>query len=332
MIEQRLRNIVVSGFGSKVSRENELVKILTQDGEQIQISPREVDQVIVAGESSITSGVVRLLLKHGVDLVFVEHGPTNFFARVVRSDYNMITELWRKQIRMAEDRRMEIAKEIMDCAIYNKLRILQSLAKNRAVDFDKEIVYLNGRRAALRSIKGNETLMGVEGDATKTYFGAVRKIIPKEFGFEKRERHPPHDPMNSMLSYGYTVLQSRVEYGLMRAGLNPYEGILHAAYRNRPALSFDFMEEFRQPIVDRVVITQITQRQVRENEFERREDMCYMSEGVRKRFLEALYSRFEDAYTYHGERLEFLDLIFEQAKLLAKAIGNNERYEGFRYR
>jgi Uncharacterized protein predicted to be involved in DNA repair len=92
------------------------------------------------------------------------------------------------------------------------------------------------------------------------------------------------------------------------------------------------MEEFRQPIVDRVVITQITQKQVREEEFERREDMCYMSEEVRRGFLEALYSRFEDKYTYRGERIEFLDIIFEQAKLLANAIGNDERYEGFRYR
>lgn len=332
MIERRLRNIVISGFGSKVSRENELVKITTQEGEQIHVSPREVEQVIIAGESSITSGVVRLLLKNGVDLVFVEHGPTNFFARVVRSDYNMITELWRKQILMKQDRRLAIAKEIMDCAVYNKLRILQSQAKNREMDFDKEIEYLNRRRAVLGGVSSNEALMGVEGDATKTYFGALREIIPGEFGFEKREKHPPHDPMNSMLSYGYTVLKSRVEYSLMRAGLNPYEGVLHVAYRNRPALSFDLMEEFRQPIVDRVVLTQIVQRQVREEYFERREDMCYMSEEVRHRFLDALYSRFEDEYTFGGEKLEFLDIIFEQAKLFAKAIGNNERYEGFRYR
>jgi len=60
--------------------------------------------------------------------------------------------------------------------------------------------------------------------------------------------------------------------------------------------------------------------------------MCYMSEGVRRRFLEALYSRFEDKYTFHGERLEFLDIIFEQAKSLARAIRNDERLEGFRYR
>lgn len=332
MIERRLRNIVISGYGVKVSRKDELIRISPKEGNPVQVSPREVEQVIIAGEASITSGVIRLLQKNGVDLVFVEHDPANFFARVVRSDYNMITDVWRKQILMDKGKRLAIAKEIMDCAIYNKLRILQSLAKNRAVDFDREVEYLNNRRATLHGIKSNAALMGVEGDATKTYFSALRKIIPAEFGFARREKHPPHDPMNSMLSYGYTVLNSRVEYALMHAGLNPYEGILHVAYRNRPALSFDLIEEFRQPIVDRVVITQITQHQVRADEFDQREDMCYMSERVRQMFLDALYQRFEDEYTVHGERLEFLDIIFEQAKLLAKAIGNNERYGGFRYR
>jgi CRISPR-associated protein Cas1 len=171
MIEQHLRNIVISGFGTNLRRENELVKITTRESEEIHFSP--------------------------------------FFARVIRSDYNMITNLWRRQIVMGKNRRMEIAKEIVDCAIYNKLRILQSLAKNREVDFSREMEYLNGRRESLKSITDDERLMGIEGDATRRYFGALRRIIPEEFGFERRERRPPHDPVNSMLSYGYTVLKSR---------------------------------------------------------------------------------------------------------------------------
>ena len=332
MIERRLRTVVVSGFGSKVSRKNELMKIATAEGEEIQVSPREVEQVIIAGEASVTSGLVRLLLENDVDLVFVEHRPSNFFARVVRSDYNMITEVWRKQIIMEARRRFELAREIMDCAIYNKVRMLQSLAKNRELDFETEISHLNEKRARIAGIQDNETLMGVEGDATRTYFGALRKIIPKELGFMKREKHPPRDPVNSLLSYGYTVLKSRVEFGLLRAGLNPYEGVLHVAYRNRPALSFDLMEEFRQPIVDRVVLTQIAQRRVTAVDFEQKEEMCYLCEGLKRQFLEALYNRFDDVYTYNGERLQFLDIIFEQAKALAGAIRTEGCYEGFRYR
>lgn len=332
MIEQHLRNIVISGFGNTIRKENDLVTITTKDGEKIYFSPHEVEQVIIAGESSITSGVVRLLLENGTDLVFIEHKPTNFFARVIRNDYNMITDLWRRQMTMSKDRRIEIAKEILNCAIYNKIRVLQSLAKNISIDFSKEIGYLDNRREDLTSETDDEGLMGIEGNATRRYFDALKRIIPKELGFEKRERHPPRDPVNSMLSYGYTVLRSRVEYGLMRAGLNPFEGILHVAYRGRPVLSFDLMEEFRQPIVDRVVITMIMQKQVAKNDFDLREDMCYMSDGVRKRFLEALYSRFEVVYIFHDEKLSFLDIIFEQAKILANAIKNDEKYDGFRYR
>lgn len=296
------------------------------------MSPKEVEQIIIAGESSITSGVVRLMLENGVDLVFVEHKPTNFFARVVRSDYNMITDLWRKQIGMSEERRLEIAREIVDCSIYNKMRLLQSAAKNRGMDFDEEIAQLNSMRDALRDADGDNALMGVEGCATRAYFGCLRRLFPEEFGFTRRSKHPPLDPINSMLSYGYTVLLSRVEYGLMLAGLNPYEGVLHVAYKNRRVLSFDLIEEFRQPIVDRVVITHVGRGRIKVEDFERRPEMCYMKDAARRGFLDALYRRLEDRYLYKGQRMEFLDIIFEQARALARAIGNDERYKGFRYR
>ena len=98
----------------------------------------------------------------------------------------------------------------------------------------------------------------------------------------------------------------------MLAGLNPYEGVLHVAYRNRRVLSFDLIEEFRQPIVDRVVITQVGQRKIKVEDFERRPEMCYMKDGTKRNFLDALYRRLEDQYTYKGRRMEFLDIIFER--------------------
>lgn len=121
--------------------------------------------------------MIRLLLEHEVDLVFVRHRP-NFFARVVRGDQNFITDLWRKQISMNEDEKRSIAQEIVDCSIYNKIRLLQSLAKNRSIDFKPEINRLNQNRNACPSATTRETLMGLEGDATKTYYTALKKIIP----------------------------------------------------------------------------------------------------------------------------------------------------------
>ncbi|MDI6917816.1 MAG: CRISPR-associated endonuclease Cas1 [Thermoplasmatales archaeon] len=102
MIERHLRNIILSGFGNQIRKENDLVKIVVKeenDEKTFRFSPHEVEQIIIAGETSVTSGVIRLLLENNVDLVFVQHRP-NFFARVIRGDSNLITDLWRKQINL----------------------------------------------------------------------------------------------------------------------------------------------------------------------------------------------------------------------------------------
>jgi len=330
MIEKRLRNVVISGYGYKIKSKKNLI-LIKGENEKIYLSPKEIEQLIIAGAVSLTSDVVRTLINNGVDLVFIGHNP-NFFARVVKNDYNFITDLWRKQIILTEERKLEISKEIVDCLIYNKIRMLQHLEKNRDIDFFDEIDYLQSRKIDVKECDSRISLMGIEGDATKAYFFAIRKVIPEEFGFTRRVKHPPLDPINSMLSYGYTILFSRVSYGLMLAGLNIFEGIFHETYRDRAALAYDLMEEFRQPIVDRVVITMIVRRMVKPYDFRQGKDLCYMEENFKKKYLDLLYSRFEENYTYYGEKMEFLDIIFQQAKKLAEAIGKEKKYVGFRYR
>jgi len=91
MIEKKLRNVVISGYGYKIKSRKGLILIKGEE-DKVYLSPREVEQIIVAGEVSITSNVVKLLLSNGVDLVFVQHHP-NFFARLVRNDSNFITNL-----------------------------------------------------------------------------------------------------------------------------------------------------------------------------------------------------------------------------------------------
>jgi len=330
MIEKRLRNVVVSGYGYKIKSRKGIV-VIKKEGEKFYFSPKEIEQLIIAGDALITSGAVINLVKNRVDVVFVEHGP-NFLARVVRNDYNFITDLHRKQIVMTEEKKLDMAREIVDALIYNKIRMLQQIQKNRDIDFSMEIDYLKEYRTGIENVSSKNILMGIEGEATKMYFSAFKRIIPKELGFIRRVKHPPMDPVNSMLSYGYTILFSRVSYALMLAGLNVFEGIFHESYRDRMALAYDAMEEFRQPIVDRVVITMVVRNMVGFDDFKMKSDMCYMEDDFKKKYLELLYSRFEERYNYEGKDYEFLDIIHEQAKKLANAILKDEKYNAFRYR
>lgn len=333
MVERSLRNIVISSYGAKLSEEKNLLKIsYRKDGETVNtlVSPREVEQVIVAGEVSITSSVIRLLLEHSVDLVFVKHRP-KLYARMTRAD-DKFPDLWRKQIMLSTDKKLEISKEIVDCGIYNKMRLLQSLYKNRVIPIEETGDRFNKSRKSARAADSKETLFGVEGSATRLYWQAVNKLIPEPLGFDGREKHPPTDPVNSLLSYGYTVLQSRAEYSLMLAGLNIYEGVYHKAYRNRSALGFDLVEEFRQPVVDRVVLTLVSRGQVLMDDFTSDEEMCWIGGDLKRLYLDALYSRLEDKYEWNGEKLSYQDIILLQARRLADAIRNNSVYKGFRYR
>ncbi len=331
MIEQRLRNLVISGFGSNLRKEGDLIKVISkEDNKTLLISPNALEQVIISGECSITSGLVRLLIEKEVDLVFIGRNP-RLFGRVMRGDTNSFSEIWRMQLLMSEDKKLEIAKEIINSTIHNKIRLLQSLAKNRGADISDIIRRLNKHIKDIKNVENIEKLMGFEGDSTRIYFEGIRRFIPDVFEFEKREKHPPKDPVNSMLGYGYTVLKSRCEYALFLSGLNPYEGILHSTYKDRAALSFDLMEEFRQPIVDRVVMTMIAKKQISVEDFKFTEEGCFIEEEGKKLFLDLLYTRFEKKYKYGGKELPFLDIIIEQAKKLANAVKNNEKYAGFKY-
>ncbi|MEM3455291.1 MAG: CRISPR-associated endonuclease Cas1 [archaeon] len=334
MIEERLRNLVISGLGCELRKEGELLKVISKENEQQMfyiVSPRNLEQVILTGECLITTGALRLLLENNVDVVFVEHVAPKFFARMVRNDNQRITELWKKQLLLSFEKKMEIAKEIEECGIYNKIRLLKMLEKNRDLKLKEEIECLQLSMGRIKQSSSIAQIMGVEGEATETYFAALRKVIPFEFGFVRRERHPPRDPINSLLGYGYTILASRVEYAVLRAGLNPYEGIIHSSYDNRTALCFDLIEEFRQVIVDRVILTMIVQHQISVEDFELTPAMCMIKEKKRKEFLNALYTRMEAKHKYEEMELSYLDIIFAQAKKLAKAIGENEKYRGFRW-
>jgi len=335
MLEYRLRNLIISGYGTRLQREGELIRVTYKDGGETRsmlLSPHNLEQIIIAGECSLSSGFVRLLIENKVDLVFIEHRPVKFFARVVRSDSNMITELWRKQLNISKEEQLRIAKEIEDAAIYNKMRLLQRLSKDRGIETTDDIDYLINCRMRIEGASDIEALMGIEGIATRKYFDALRKFIPLEFGFSSREKHPPPDPVNALLSYGYTVLLSRVEYSVLLAGLNPFEGIIHSSYRSRPALGFDLLEEFRQPIIDRVVLSMISRKQLTPDDFELGEEFCMIKEAPKRAFLDAIYSRLEDVHPYGDDRMPYLDIIFSQAKKLAKAIGEGVPYKAFRWR
>ena len=325
-IEKRLRNLVISGHGVKISRAGKVLLIEKGDAKE-RVSPKGLEQLIVFGNCSVTSEAIRYLSREGVDIVFVDERHTQYL-RVVEANRNPMRECWLDQLRIGEGEQLELAKEFVASALYNRGRLLLQFESTK--DKGREVMDTGARSAEASTL---QELWGFEGEGTKLYFSSWKGIIPSDFSFNRRAKNPPPDPINSLLGYGYTVLKSIVEYALLRSGLNPYIGLLHRSYRDRPALAFDLMEPFRPVLVDRVVLTLIRRGSLRPSDFVSPSPGVVHIAGEGKRvYLERLYARMEDTHRYRGEAIEFLDILFMQAKELRDAIAGKREFRAFRWR
>lgn len=147
------------------------------------------------------------------------------------------------------------------------MTLLRSIQKNVGSDINAEIENIRKMAGQTQESKVINSLMGFEGFSSNEYYLALMKIIPPEFNFNGRNRKPPMDPVNALFGYGYGILYSKIRSAIVKSGLSPYYGVLHSTYKNQEALVYDFIEEFRQPIVDRAVMTLIARKQVKPEDF-----------------------------------------------------------------
>jgi CRISP-associated protein Cas1 len=180
-----------------------------------------------------------------------------------------------------------------------------------------------------------DMLRGHEGAAARAYFAAFGGLVPAVFGpFIGRNRRPPTDPVNAMLSFGYTLLLSQVLSALVLVGLHPDMGFLHVSCGTKPALALDLLEEFRAGVVDRLVLTILNRRYLSVEDFERFPDKILLNDVGRKRFIELFVKRLCETTTdNNGSKLSYTQLIQSQARTLAQCVRNNDpAYEPWKLR
>ena len=175
-------------------------------------------------------------------------------------------------------------------------------------------------------------LQGLEGAATAAYFGSFRHVLRQPELFNGRTRRPPRDPVNALLSYGYTILLHQVTSAVCTVGLDPYVGYLHSTQFGKPALALDLMEEFRPLIVDSVVLSALNNGVLSKRDFVEEFGAWQLTDGGRRAFLTKLEERFDETIThptfeYKATYRRCLEL---QARLLAKALtGEIAAYPAF---
>lgn len=186
---------------------------------------------------------------------------------------------------------------------------------------------LTGLAQRVREVHSAESLLGMEGTAARLYFSQFSRMLKSRtpegalaFDFQGRNRRPPRDPVNALLSFAYALLAKDFTVTLQAVGFDPYLGFYHTPRYGRPALALDLMEEFRPIVADSVVISVINNGEITGADCVRRAGAVALTDAARRRFIEA-YSRRMDTLVTHpvfGYSISYRRVLEVQARLLGR--------------
>lgn len=266
-----MHSLAVCEQGTSVQAEGDLLLLARGASVVKRVRAGELDQVLLLGRVELTSGAIGLLLRRGIDVVWLTQNGV-FRGRLAgRQTKNVL-------LRLAQYRRTADAEFCLATAravVASKVRHQRQLllrAQRRLRDADLAVVLGQLRGLAERTAAAGslDTLRGLEGQGAHLYFGQFRKLLRNEqFSFGGRSRRPPRDEINALLSFGYAVLGSLLESEVYRSGLDPLLGFFHQPAYGRPSLMLDLLEEFR-PLVDTLVLRVVNRRQLGAADFVRR--------------------------------------------------------------
>ena len=285
-------HVVLNSFGASIRKENGLFEISTAELKQL-VHPKDVKTITVSKGARISSDAVLLAIEEEVDVMFTD-GLGNPKGRVWSIKYGSVSDIRRKQLEFFySDKAVAWVKDGIAEKINNQVAMLLSLT-GEPKDKSSRLISsaVNGMQDYLqkvRSIEGESvsdiapSLRGWEGAASRRYFQVLGQLMPEDFQFSRRSKHPAEDRFNSMLNYGYGMMYGKVEGALIKAGIDPYIGIFHRDDYNRPALVFDIIEKYR-VWIDYVVIHLAMQEALTADCFD--DGMNgYMLQGLGKRIV-----------------------------------------------
>ena len=319
--------------GAHVHKRDEQV-VITKGGQTLQEIPlRKIDQVVLMGRGvQLSTALLVTLLERGIPVMLTNQrgsrhyatlsaGPSRFGALRLAQMQRVGDEAWAR----------ELARAIVLAKLRNQRQLLRASGWASAPSATTQI---GATEAGAQGAATIEILRGYEGAGAAAYFGAWRATFQERWGFQGRAFYPPPDPINALLSFGYTLLLHDLLNAVQFVGLDPYLGCFHVIEAGRPSLALDLMEEFRPLIVDRLVVELLGSGGLRRDQFERppqRPDAVYLDGSGRA----LMVARYEAAMASsvrlaNGERTALRRVLLLQVQAVARVVrGEQASYRGF---
>ena len=318
-----MATLYVTEQGARIEKEYRRLLVTKHDEVLLAVPLGRVSEVVFAGRVGATTPAMLSLLDAGVPLSFVTRAgklrgrlvpprPKNLALRHAQYDRARDSEFC-----------LAVSRAIVDGKLRN-CRALVYRMRRAHPDAPAEPIERLGRAvASVDQATDLATLRGVEGAAAAAYYRVFRHVLRPGLTFGRRSRRPPRDPVNALLSLGYTLLTQNLFTACEVVGLDPYDGFFHADKYGRPALALDLVEEFRGPVVDSVVQLVVNKRMLGPGDFvEWREGAPRLHDRALRAFLRQYTHRLNTRilHPYAGRRLTYQKIFEVQARLLAKTI------------
>ena len=326
--------VYVQNQGAYVSVTGELLRIKSPDGSIRKVRLMDVSDLTLYGNIQVTTQAVRKLCERGIPVCYLSYGGRFVGRTSGRTSRNVDLRIRQHQAYGSKTATMRIARAIVRGKIKNGVVMLR---RNHASPPSPVLEEMDGLAEKCRTVRRYDALLGMEGLAARLYFSEFAGMLKgdERFDFRDRNRRPPKDPVNAILSFVYMMLSRQAEITVGTVGMDPYLGFLHTPHHGRPSLALDLMEEFRPIIGDSVCVSLVNNGMIRRSDFIRTPFGVAMTDGGRRRVIMAFESRMDETVRHRllGYSASYRRILETQARLLARHLmGEIPEYPPFRVR
>lgn len=293
----------------------------------------KLDAVVVMGRATISPAAAIELLERKIPLTFLTENGKYLGKLEPELTKNIFLRAAQWQAAGESEKAVHLVRGFVRGKLKNyRIMLQRTQRKYPEIPLESAILSLEKAISPIDKTDKINSLRGLEGAGSAAYFGVFNHLIrAEEFSFKTRRRRPPTDPINALLSFGYSLLRQDIQSAVNIVGFDPYLGYLHLQHYGRPGLALDLMEEFRPLIVDAMVLSAINLRQITPADFtvEPLSNAVLLSKDGRKAFLQ-LYGEKKQSKITHpvlGKKYTYQETFVIQARLMGKYLmGEIDQY------
>lgn len=315
----------------KLKRKDNNISIIAENIKK-DLKSEIVEEIFLFGEVDLNTKLLNFASQKDIIIhVFNYYGfySGSYYPRKSRISGKLLVDQVKTYLDYGE--RLFIAKEFVSAGTFNIYRNLRYY-NSRGVDLEEEMKRIDILMKKIKDMDSIESLMGIEGNIRRVYYGTWHKIIKQEIDFNKRVKRPPNNMINSLISFLNSLIYTTTLSEIYKTQLDPTISFLHEPGEKRFSLSLDISEIFKPIIVDRMIFTMLNRDEITERDFDKGSNYIYLKESSRKKIVAKYDNRLKDTIKHRDldRSVSYKYLMRLEAYKLIKHIIGEKRYRAFR--